>query len=379
MESILPGSSEHLLRYTKSGSVQQTLPLSSQNSPTYNPYSIAEHDPDIGNGSPQSSLWQNLPSSTSIQPLNYMDPVPSLKPGETQSECKVQRSDSERALRGSHIAGASDRLSASADSRPSAGGSKVGSSGKGNSRQGGPTRSTISHMERGNGPPPVQLSRSNTERLATKSPDHNIYELDEENLTVQSKPPMPSKAPPVPKPRGRKAPPPRVKNLESHSDSQQSSSFVSSDETEPRYAASPGGQNFKEAEFEYPEPAPMGHLRPSSSQGVKPDKPPVTPRRKPFKQPEYLTLSTDAENSVNGLSRTEGSVGQGPSSLSEEMVRNFTPEQLDKLITMLQQVQSDGQQHQPIHLSPSEPQAAKTRDSMRKNFSESVTLTILLV
>ncbi len=379
MEAILPGSSEPLLQFTKSGSLHRTTPLSPQSSLSYNPYSLAEDDPSVGNGSPQSvnsSLWQNVAGSTSVQPLNYMEPVSSVvqheeqrMPVGTRSECYV--AEKSEVPRSSHVVGSSNRLSASADAKPST--SIKTSRSNGNPRQ-APTRSTISHFERDKDHPTSHFSRSNTERVVTKSPEH-MYELDPMRLVEQI---QPDQAPPVPKPRVKKPSP--LKELSGFPCDSQAKSRSLND-PEPRYATKPQSQTDKEAEFEYPAqlPTSRGQTRPSSggtSQVLKPDhhKPPVTPRKtKPVKQPEYLSLSsgdTGGGSDLNGSAGGEGTTRQGPdiSGLPEEMVKNFTPKQLDVLITMLRQVQSDGQQ--PASPSPSKPQLAVNRDLMKKKFGK---------
>ena len=388
MEAILPGSSASLVRFSKSGSLHRATPLSPQNSLPYNPYSLAEQNPNVGNGSPQSSVpvgssWQEM--ATGVQPLNYMEPVTSVQhreqknhPVGAQREVEISEgTQSECGRKSPQVVVPPSRLSASADTKPSADSSTKSSKAKfGDGTRQATNRSTISHLEREKERPVVQLSRSNTDRVSTKSPEVHLYELDSFNLEPpSSKPPVLDRAPPVPKPRAKKNPPPRLKDhAESLSDSQ------THDSPEPRYATRPQSQTgfaCKEAEFDYPaELSPRGQTRQVNSgttqvQRPESNKPPVTPRRaKPVKQPEYLSLSsgdTDSGSGQNSSSEHNALSSlsvSGISGLSEDVVKNFTPNQVDELIKMLQQVQSnDSQQPTPIR-----PHPGATRDLMRRNF-----------
>ena len=367
MEAVLPGSSAHLLRFTKSGSLHRATPRSPQDSLSYNPYSLAEHDPNVSNGSPHNSdgtPWQDMAPGSTAEPLNYMEPVASIAQqwhaaGRTQSDsCEPLGSQSELGRTSPQVVAP---LSRSVDAKPQ----------MSRGRQ-TPTRSTISHSSRAAEQPVKQLARSNTERQAT---DHHLYELDAGNFVPPSRPPQPDHAPPIPKPRAKNTLPPRKQLSGTLPESQAKQRSDSLEGTEPRYASRPQSQTGltqKEAEFEYPEHlpelAPKEVAMSAGSNTSKQCKPPVTPRKaKAVKVPEYLTLSVDSDSDLK--TSTEGASVQ--SGFSEDVLKNFTPDQLNVLINMLQQVQ-------PAALAPNTSQAGDGKDTMKKSFGKFVDLCMLI-
>lgn len=331
-----------------------------------NPYSLAGQDPSVGS----ETLTHKMPELSSpfqssgnhqTQPSNYMEPIPSSrgwKDTDHYSQTPAAGVQSE-CVRGNPHVKPQANLSSSADSRP-----PQQSGGHINSTRQQHNRATIAHSERDHSP--MQLSRSLTER--TMGPEHH-YELDSMGLAQQIKPPLPDRPPPAAKPRNKR-PPPRLRNVsDSLSDSQSVSSpgeVLSPEEVEPRYSCGPRARTSKEAEYHLPtqpEPAPRKLSKPTASPSPKAvTKPPITPRKmvtnlanKSPNQSDYLRLLSDDESGQNGVSTSTDSAGyddipQSPpstnvSSLPEDVVQNFTPHQLDMLISMLQQVQSGG--HQP--------------------------------
>lgn len=359
MEAITPGSSAYLQRFTKIGSLHRR-----DDPPQYDPYSLAgpvEPDSSISNGSfsesvdvntSLGSVGQHSTESVPTQPLNYMEPL-SLE----------QRSHpplSERSL--------SDVVEGVAVSPPSlfhsADAAMLRQIRKDEHPRQTSHRSTFTHSERERQPTNL-LSRSFTERKgseekgASKNPDH-LYELDGMGAVTRSvRPPLPDRDPPRAKPR--KQPPPR--NLSgSLSDSRVKASH-DPDEEEPRYSARPGSHTDTLCkEPEYPavsRPVPKQRVKPApANMSDSSNKPVVAPRKnvcqsdRPQKQPDYLVLE-GGDNGVesdgqlpNGSVSTlqSGSVAQSLPSVNELMVQNFSPGQLGMLISMLQQVQSEGKQ-----------------------------------
>lgn len=464
MEAIKPGSSEYLQKFSKQGSLHRSTPHSPQG--LYNPYSLAEPEPDYGmnNGTAFNSQPSNkepFPSMSS-QPLNYMEPVPSGCGWENEDQ--VYRSSQvgvQSALVHGNVPVGVSQTSLSVDSNSrttlqNRGARGAGDLGHVNPRQ-AHHRSTFTHLEREHPTVPL-LSRAYTERTATRNPEHHehptsrphseraatrnpehcdhptsrphiervatrnpehsehltcpphtertatkspehLYELDGMRILPQLKPP------PLPQARPRnKQPPPRLKSDSaslSHSLSTLSSKSdgYHADEVEPRYINNQRDSASKEAEYDIstqpPEPSPRGRTRPVSggtSQARSSDgsvsslkgKPPITPRKiashakllekpleKPAKVPDYLDLlgsSTDVGgmedmgDMLNGSTSSESTPLSGPSlnlpGFSEEVVKNFNPNQLDVLISMLKQVQSGGKQQQAPTLQPSENSSA---------------------
>lgn len=408
MEAIKPGSSDYLQRFSKSGSLRRTIspqgPL-----PGYDPYSLAGLDPSVNNGNHQESVdvrgsWQSVGehSADSIppQPMNYMMPV-SKVPGRSPHP-QAERSHSEAAVVVEDVA-THNMLASSANGRLQWGSKHITPpkdqptlAAPVNPRQ-APHRSTIAHFEREH--KTTNLSRSKTEKQASRNQEHkllsnnnseHLYELDANSLSKAAKPPLPDRSPPKAKPRGSRQP--TARNLSaSVSDTQVShSKAVSPGEVEPRYVPRPNSRiDTISKEPEYPissESIPREGVKPA------PEKPPITPRRtvghpkQPCKQPEYLeldgcsNLADEEEQVLNGSVKNPPRVSDpglnAPSvSSTEEMVRNFTPDQLGMLISMFQQVQSDGQQPAVNEVATGTEQGANSahigdHNQMRNNFGE---------
>lgn len=377
MEAILPGSGENLRRFSKQGSLHQTMPRPE------NPYSLAGSEAtDYSSANyPEQSMEER--TSTSSQPLDYIDPIrmrelngriqnnshgpvgaqdTSHSPVGVQSDCIRGRpyqynnhsgvgAQTECVRERPPVSGLPN-LSHSADSKPLRKGLQ-----QTNSRQ-THNRSTFTHGERDH--QLLQLSRSLTDQDMNKSPEHH-YELDVMDVIQQSKPPVPDRPPPTAKPRGAKQrPPPRLRNGSSSSDSQSVSSPKDVDEHFHSH-----GHVDKEAEYDIPvqppQPTPRRQVTTipgDSPQSIVKSKPPITPRRnaaKPVKQSEYLHLVDNCDAGTNGSTTAYDTPRSPPVAappvLSEEIVQNFTPGQLDMLIKMLQQVQGSGG-HQPLVTSP---------------------------
>lgn len=346
MEAILPGSSEHLVRFAKQGSLHKTLPVSPKGSE--NPYTLATD----GN-SHYHGMQQNV--DLSAQPSNYIDPV-SMG---TVVDPKHNGQSSQSPV--SEHTTAPANLSLSVDSATMLA-TRAESSQQNNYRQ-GHNRATFTHGERDHAP--LLLSRSLTERA--KSPEH-LYEVEaldfarDSRPPIPDRPPVPTRLPPTAKPRVKR-PPPGVRDG--------SDSPLGSTSQEVSLAASiavPQGdedQTGKEAEYDIPATLPQPASRnsaktensPLSQSSAAKHKPPITPRRqgtrqgeKPAKQADYLDLlDNTSEAGINGSSSNVASnVPHSPpvapqQVLNEEMFRNFTQDQLDMLTRMLQQVQGGGQ------------------------------------
>lgn len=314
MEALLPGSSEHLQRFSRSGS-HHGPHMSSED-----PYSLAGTDLAYSNGThgttvDLTSSWDN---SVRHQPLNYMEPVRIQQHSNHHSDhhLPAQRTQSETTMETS-AESTENVTSMSADSR-------IFHSSKEHPRQ-APHRSTFTHSERQHHQV-AGLSRSRTERTPSRSPEGKVpsdgvdaphlYELELGGVTesVSKRPPVPSGPPPRAKPR------PAPRHTSGSSQANASRSPIS-----------------KEPEFQEKE-------KPHS------DKPAVTPRKprpvdRPQKEPDYLALVGGGGQARNvpepDTQANTGSRNVVPG-ISEQMMQNFTPDQLDMLITMLQQVQSGG-------------------------------------
>ena len=185
----------------------------------------------------------------------------------------------------------------------------------------------------------------------------------------KAKPSLPDRNPPKAKPRSKPLPRGLSEPLsDSHPE-----------EKEPRYTSRP--KNFsKEAEYPLSNPGPVSKELTMAGSPARPAgnglKPPITPRKntgqpKPSarlqKQPDYLDLVDESHDYEEGA-RGAGSV---PPAFSEEIVQNFTPQQLDKLISMLQQVQTGGQ---PKATATMDAQCASSSTAshtqMKRNFGE---------
>lgn len=400
METIKEGSSEYLQRFSKSGSLHRATPPQNV---SYNPYSMAEPDPSVNNGTLRDA-------GAGYQPTNYLNPVSS---GGWDTEQRIHSDQSHKPVgtqsyfipRPAHQV--NNGVAATVDGTPN----KI--PGNGN-----PSHSPISHLERESEQrdhQKLQLARSKT---ATKSPDH-LYEMDVTGVPglVQSKPPLPNRPPPKVVSRNKQPLPQPRHTSGSLSDSQppQSPLFLdqcrlSPDEPECCYV-SPNSAD-KEPQYDIPgqplEPRydipakhPVPKERPKLRANGSPhgdlgasgkSKPLITPRKKnahavpldpPLKQPNYLDLmedNVDDEHVYNQPRVVSGSASKDgtdsshlPPAFSEEMVQNFTPVQIGMLINMLQQV-GDGRQ-QPVMSSSSTANSGESyniadHSQIRKNFGQ---------
>ena len=353
MEAILPGSSAHLKKFSKQGSLHRTPPTSPQN--MENPYSVAGPDPD------PTYSWASQPNTEQL-PLNYIDPV-SMSASTVGVQSEYERGNS-------HVP-VPQNLSRSADSKPlSTNAEHV------NPRQ-AHNRSTFAHGQRDHAP--VQLSRSLTERAIspdhqrTISPDHN-YELDGlDFIQQQSRPPLPDGPPPTAKPRNKR-PPPRLRNGSGGSGSSSPADVRSPNATQRGSSEQVG----KEAEYN-PRHNVTQHRQDADStyspRSTVKQKPPITPRRgahPPSQQPEYLHLvgnnDTDAATGGNvyDVPSSARQNGSDPAAVGE-MFKNFSPGQLNTLMNMLQQVSDVSEQHKSSQI----PVSATTVDGqMKKQFGK---------
>lgn len=366
MEAIKPGSSGYLQRFTKTGSLHRR-----SDPPQYDPYSLAgpvEPDSRVSNGESVdvNTSLRSLGQPSIPPPQNYMEPMSSLEyAGRSLSEETVPAPVSPPCLSNS----ADARMLGGKHTRRDEPAAHV------NPRQAS-HRATFTHSEREH--QTAGLSRSLTERKgsqekeASKNSDH-LYELDGMSaVTMSGRPPLPDRPPPRAKPRN---PPPRnppPRNLSGSLSDSPAKASRSPDEEEPRYSSKPGSSTdtiCKEPEYPAvsrpgPGPVPKERVKPVPANA---NKPVVTPRKivgqpkpsgRPQKQPEqpdYLVL----EGNNNGV-ESDGQVLNGSVSvpqpgpvvqsvealpgISELMVQNFSAGQLDMLIGMLQQVQSEGKQ-----------------------------------
>ena len=354
MEALIPGSSEYLQRFSRSGSHHGAHTSSQSSMQRENPYSLAGPDSN-GTHVDVESSWHNSvqhpsPNSVQPQPLNYMEPVPyaslsqhsnhHLPANRTQSESTIDTSPDD----------ISENLTKSADGRLSHGLKNRQAS----------NRSTFAYSERQHHQA-AGLSRSHTERTPSRSPEDrvqsggvdasHIYELEFDG-SDSNRPPVPS----VPPPRARPRPAPRPVAGQSPAMASQGYSGVSA-------AAISKQPEFQEREKPYL------------------DKPPIAPRKprradRPQKQPDYLALveGNVAKPDTQTRDGTQDNVVAG---ISEQMIQNFTPDQLGMLMTMLQQVQCGGkpaEQQAVKGVAPGQKQGADASNLsgslIKKNFRE---------
>lgn len=436
MEAIEPGSSEPLQRFSKSGSLHRT------NTPqaSYNPYSVAGPDPSVSNGHYDSvdvgSSWRNVeaPGSVPHQPANYVMPVPSQenKQRTHQHERTLSEDTFDKhaispppAYPGSSSADA--RLIHSINKSPQHAHPRQTSH-----------RSTFAHSDREK--KTASLSRTSTEikkspeqKVASSKADEHLYELDAMNAVskLSSKPPLPHRPPPTAKPRN--------KLTSSLSDSQARASGLSPGgdtdtlSKEPEYPMTP---QIISKEPEYPSSFPVRKepecpispdfrkepVCPISLPGSTPqqpnfNKPPIARRRqvrqpKPVEEPpegehHYLDLSegVEPEGPKPASPRAKASPGaqasprvkaspsaqasRSPTSplampgISEQMLKNFTPDQLDTLIGMLHQVRSGGEQQPAVNHAAEQGANSTGLPSdqgvmRRKNFGEYLVVDYIL-
>ena len=333
MEAIKPGASASLQRFSKSGSLHRMPPNSQDLHSAYDPYSVENQY--VSNGThgrhDSASSLKSLPSPLS-HAENYIEPVSSggWSYG-SQSEC----------IGGSPPVKSPQNLAQSVDSRLTSFKQRSSdTTAKSNTSK----RVTYSHNPREQ---LTVLSRSNTERRS-KSPEH-LYEMDTTNMTrivKQTKPPLPDRnpTPPKPKPRKPKGPPKGLYNKSPDS------SIASPNELESRYTAlcQIDGAN-KEPDYDIPIVQSLSS-REQSKVSIdidepRPDqtnKPKVTPRKKAphspkkLEEPEYLELTDQAK--PRAAENVSGDLSK---------LQNFSPDQIDMLTKMLQQIQSGGMQ-QPV-------------------------------
>ena len=395
MEAIMPGSSVYLQRFSKSGSLRQHA--TSPQSPTFDPHPAAD-DLGVSNGNHpemQHSIGQEqqYSSSANPQPLNYMEPVPSFagntqpRPQNTHPRVHTIRSNSDADI--------SSAVPAPHFSYP--GTNSADSTLKDRNVQTDAAHSrhaTVAHMEHKS----IHLSTSSSEgvqRIGRKSPEH-LYELDATNMMQSEKHMMQSEKPPLPARVSQPKAKPRNKQpSRTRSDFQSKSSSRDTDEVEPRYQSpeelkpqltlQPSHSSGKEADYHLsvasrPKPVPKERGRPAagdSPQMLNTSRPPVKPRKnvgpveKPLKQTNYLDL-VDEDHTAKKADLTVG--------FSKELIQNFSPHQLDMLVSMLQQVQADGKQNKPAvveRVSGLEQDACGkglVESMVKKDFGESVCL-----
>lgn len=351
METLMKGSSEYLQILAK--------PASLIRSDQYDPYSMAEPD-----GNQQPDLTPPPPQQ---QPLNYMEPAPSgrgwqnraptqsLPAGGTslvamEPQSQIFQSQNGQKQGGQAIGTQSDctRQVLSPSNTKDTQLIPPNPAHPHTNPRHSTNRSTFAHSEREH--KILSLSRANT-----TIPDRHLYEMDTANhLHRQSNPPpLPESSPPKAKPR---QPPPRKKvpgSPQSKTLSASADSSFVSPEGEPRYSARPKNRSYsatKEPEYDLQShPVPKERTKPMSTlpaqMSPSASKPKIIPRKKPQKQADYMELLQD-----DGYELLDDMINDSPNSqpklapVNQEIVQNFTSKQLDMLIGMLQQVQSDGKQ-----------------------------------
>ncbi len=381
MEVIKPGSSALLQKFSKSGSLHRSPPLTSPGTDTmYNPYSVAD-DTYVSSDNPRPAMA-----------ADYIDPIelptsPGRKesnvgPDSLESDQRYVQSGSQLPV-GSQSACilGSDRVTSPTNiSSTYHGNHHPTSHSRATNGKADHSRSMIVHSPREHSK--TALSRASTERKHPKSPDHHLYEMDHDKMPL---PPPPSKAPPQPWPRHVKGPPPRL-NTKSppmsatteHEYCLLDEEYVYSDQVLP-------GQEGKEPEYDCPivpsksVPVPRPRTKLVNSSANYPAdqsrlKPQVQPRKNQkssnqlsMEQPDYLDLMGGGNAEHNTPKTANGSSFETSAEISQYVFDNFNEDQADTLIRMLQQVQNNGiQQKQGAQVS--HPTCVTDRTQQRKSF-----------